>query len=287
MTRAILYPGEYVIPPAIQRFAEAFLALANTDDQGAQVSAATARKAMEALSAKYQNQIAAYWDEANKKALRLLILVMENNPQKSRNEILKRPDIRAILRQPYEQAAARSEALLRKAWDQGEQTAVKHTKAELKTLKADWEGHELDLTLRDALIADLHANAKAMRSRYRDALRDRETAAHRLQVVSEDATRRARYSVQAAIWGVATQVRDTAAAAAGLNKIWIAVLDDQTCSHCKALHATVIGPGDQFPADAGATPLGVYQGALLGPPRHPNCRCVLVLTRLQKSKKQN
>lgn len=283
--KTALVPGEYVIRPglAARRFAEAFVALARADDRKAQVSASVSRKALDALSKTYQDQISKYWEDANKEALRLLVLVMQNNPMKSRDQILRRPDVRAVLREPYVEAAAKSEELLHKAWDEAEKLSVRHAKAEFKILDTGWQGHTLDPALRDALVADLHANAKAMRGRYREALRDREKAAQRLQGVANDGARRARYSIQAAVWGVAAQVRDSACAAAGLNKMWVAVLDDRTCAHCKALHGRVIGPGAQFPADAGGTSLGVYQGVLIGPPRHPNCRCVLVPTKLRKS----
>ena len=47
----------------------------------------------------------------------------------------------------------------------------------------------------------------------------------------------------------------------------------------------VITPGDQFvKAPKGIKPLKVYNDILLGPPRHPNCRCILVATTLKKSK---
>lgn len=267
-------------------FAEAFVALTNSDDKKAQVSAALARKALDALSKKHQKQIAAYWDAASEEALRLLILVMENNPKKTRDQILKRPDVQAVLRKPYEQAAAKSEELLHKAWADAEVLSVKHAKGEFKLLGADWKGHSLDTALLDALVGDLHKNAKAMRSRYSEALSgDLKGSTDKLRLVATDGSRRARYSAQVAVWGVAAQVRDSAAAAAGLNKMWVAVMDSQTCSHCKALNGMVVGPGEEFPVQIeGAPLLKVYMGVLYGPPRHPNCRCVIVATKLQKSK---
>jgi hypothetical protein len=262
-------------------FAEAFVALANSS--GEEISAAALRKALDALSKQYQSQVVALWEQANAEALRLLVLVMENNPKKSRIQILKRPDVKAVLREPYLEAAQRSEELLREAWDKAEAISVKHAKSDFKGLGADWIEHAVDPSLRDALIADLHRNAKAMRMRYAQAMKDPNSPAVRLKSVADDAKTRARYSVQTGVWGIATQVKDSAAQSAGLNKMWIAVLDDATCTHCKALHGMIIGPGEQFPSDAGANPLGVYLGVLFGPPRHPNCRCVLILTKRKKT----
>lgn len=281
---ALLHQSEYVVAlRSIPDFAEAFLALARADDKKAQVAAAVARKALDALSKQYQAQVSKYWDDASTEALRLLVAVMANNPHKSKNEILKRPDIQGVLRQPFLEAAAKSEDALKQAWDEAEQLSVKHTKAEFKMLGEPWQGHTLDPSLQASLIKDLHDNAKAMRARFSEALNS-DSVSQRLQGVANDGSRRARYSVQHAVWGAATQVRESAVAAAGLNKVWIAVLDSATCSHCAALHGTVLGPGEEYPANAGDTPLKVYRNTLLGPPRHPNCRCVLVPTKLQKSK---
>lgn len=273
--------------PVSREFAEAFVALAAAPINQPQLSAAVARKALDGLSQSYQQQIAQYWEDANKEALRLLVLVMQNNPKKTRDQILSRVDVQAVLREPYVLAAAKSEELLHKAWGEAETLAVKHAKADFKLLGEDWKGYELDLALRDALVADLHANAKAMRKRYREAMSDPATARDRLTMVAEDGKRRSRYSIQTAVWGVATQVRDTATFKAGLNKMWVAVMDTHTCSHCKALNGMVVGPGDVFPADAGDTVLRVYRDALYGPPRHPNCRCVIVPTKLKKSKSKS
>lgn len=268
---------------AEREFAASFVALANTPA----VPAAVLRRALTSLSEEYQDQVAEYWEAANKEALRLLVLVMENNPKKTPQQILLRPDVSAVLRQPYLEAAAKSKALLANAWSDAETLAVKHTRAEMKTLGVDWAGHSLDAALLDALTDDLDRNAKAMRDRFRAAMADPARAKARLTGVAEDGKRRARYSTQVAVWGAASEVRDTAADAAGLGKMWVAVLDAQTCSHCKALHGTVLQAGLEFPADAGGTVLGVYRDVLIGPPRHPNCRCVLALVKLKKPKNKN
>lgn len=213
--------------------------------------------------------------------------MLQNNPHKSKDQILKRPDVQSALRQPYEQAAAASEKILKAAWDAAEAETLKKVKGEFKLLKEDWKGHETDKALLDSLVGDLHANAKAMRSRYREILMNPSSKGlgARLLSLGSDARLRASYSTSVAIWGVASQVRDSAFSLAGLNKMWIAVLDGVTCSHCRGLHGMVIPAGRQFPVDVGSKPLKVYKGKLFGPPRHPRCRCVIVgVKRLKKSK---
>lgn len=259
------------------------VALASSDEKKAEVSAALARKSLTALTDKYRAQIEDLWDGANAEAFTHLNLVRQNNPKKPIEEILKRPDVQSALRAPYEAAAEQSEAILREAWEAAEKDAVQKTKGEFKLMKEDWKGHDVDLTLLDSLVADLYANAQAMRSRYHEAL-TREKPSD-LKGITNDVRTRAVYSLSTAIWGVATQVRDSAINNAGLNKMWVAVLDKHTCSHCANLHGTIIGPGKQFPVNAGATKLKVYMGKLLGPPRHPNCRCILVPTKLKILKK--
>lgn len=266
--------------------AELILALASSDDKKAFASAAVARKGLVAVSEKYEKRIEALWEAANKEALNHLNLVMQNNPKTPVETILKRPDVRSALRYPYEEAAKASEKVLREAWDAGEAETVRKVKGEFKLLGETWQGHEADKALLESLVGDLHENAKAMRSRYHEALTKDSSASikKRLTGITNDAKTRSRYSVSTAVWGVASLVRDSAFALAGMNKMWLAVLDDRTCSHCRSLHLTVIKPGQMFAITAGGTKLKAYRNVLLGPPRHPNCRCVIVGTRRKVKK---
>lgn len=273
-------------------FESLLVALTNSDQKKAILSAALARKGLTTLSEKYQKQVEAAWDKANKQALAHMNIVLANNPMKDKDALLKRPDVISALEHPYKQAAQISEGIVRAAWLSAEAEVLKKVKGEFKLIKEDWAGHETDTALLDSLVVDLHANAEAMRARVGEALKNpgsKGTEAA-MRGVTSDARNRASYSTSTAVWGVATQVRDSAFAAAGLNKMWVATtlpngqFDGAVCSHCKGLHGMVIGPGEQFPANAGAMKLKVYKGKLLGPPRHPSCRCQIVGTKLKKSK---
>lgn len=268
-----------------RRMAHLLVALTSADDKKAEVSAALARKRTAAIVAKYQPQVVALWDAASEESLAFLNLILKNNPLKSPQQILARPDVQEALREPYETAAEKSEELLRKAWAESEADSVQMLKGEFKLWKEGWKGHAADLGLLDSLVSDLHKNAQAMRTRYRTALiSPQKDLKASLSGIAKDASRRAGYSLSVAVWGAATSVRDSAYARAGLNKMWVSRMDEKTCTHCVRLHGKVVGPGEEFPKDTpGAAFLKVYGGKLLGPPRHPNCRCVIVGTKLQKN----
>lgn len=263
--------------------AELIVALASSDEKKAVLAAQLARKSLGKIEDKYTSEVEALWDEANSKALNLLAAIRQNNPTKTVDEIFARKDVQAVLSKPFDDAAKKSEELLRKAWSEAEEDSVQKVKGEFKLGGHEWNGHEVDDSVLDSLVGDLFNNAKAMRSRYHEALSNDPS---KLQGVANDSRRRANYSLTVSIWEAATQVRDSAFAIAGLNKMWVAVLDDNTCSHCAALHGTIIKPGDQFPkAPKGTKLLKVYNDVLLGPPRHPRCRCILIATFLKKAKK--
>jgi hypothetical protein len=60
-----------------------------------------------------------------------------------------------------------------------------------------------------------------------------------------------------------------------VRKVWLANLVNNTpCEHCLALHGTEVGLHESFPLKENK--LKVY-GDLLGPPRHPRCRCYLAI----------
>lgn len=268
-----LQPGEFVL--AKRAAASLVIALASAQDKQAEVSAALARKALESISAKYAARAGAFWEAANKDALALLIPVVQNNPGKSPAQIMARPDVLEVVTAPYKEAAAAAAKALREASDEAAADTIKRIRSEFKLSGHEWAGADISDTLVNQFIKDLDANAKAMQARYKAAMKDRETFAVKAQTIASDAARRARYSTSGAVGDTATATRTDAFAKAGLNMMWLSRLDVLTCSVCRDLHGTVIAPGGEFPHGL----LPVYGGFLGGPPRHPNCRCVLVGTK--------
>ena len=60
-----------------------------------------------------------------------------------------------------------------------------------------------------------------------------------------------------------------------LTKVWMTnTLNNVPCSECRRLHGTTVGLHENFPVPTKT--LNIYKD-LQGPPRHPNCRCYLVI----------
>lgn len=279
------------VPPAVRlnvaldrRF---LIALAKDDSPlNALAQAGALRKILSAIGKQHQPKVLAAWEAANTEALNHLAIVIKNNPAKTMEQILARPDVISALTAPYADAAKTSAGILQQAHDQ----AVKAVQKAVGTTA------EPDAALLKTLTKDLHSNAKAMRSRiskillsYEKHPKDVKAA---LKGVSNDVVNRAGMSLTAAVWMPVSQIMHQVSHQQILPKpkkgqkksakkqqpmlMWVAIIDDRTCSHCKALHGTTVKPHTPF-----TTTLKIYaeqmlDGGLVGPPAHPNCRCVLI-----------
>jgi hypothetical protein len=92
-------------------------------------------------------------------------------------------------------------------------------------------------------------------------------------------------SAQAATEAVLAEGRTRNEQGEQLGKMWAARMDGKdpaSCAWCRALHGMVLPLDQEFPHGGpleGHQPPKVYH-SLLGPPRHPNCRCRIVLVPL-------
>lgn len=252
--------------------------LTNNPESRALTNAALARRSTDSIAATTDKQITKIWQDANTEALNFLNLVLGNNNTKTPNQVLARPDVQQALRTPYEEAAAKSEAILRKAWSKAAADALEKGRAEAKSLGLDARDADPEFSedLLDAVISDMRQNAKAMRGRVKDALNSpsgQRTA--RLRGTTDDVVRRARYSAHTALWGVSGLVKEGLARLLGISRMWVAVLDSKTCQNCLNLHGTVVAYKDPFPIPHG---FKVYLDVLHGSPLHVGCRCQIVLT---------
>jgi len=90
---------------------------------------------------------------------------------------------------------------------------------------------------------------------------------------------RARLALQSAAQRGFTDAQDMVYTVHGVeSKMWQADFDNHVpCPTCQALHGTIVSTGGLFPGDRTyADRAPAVFGDLAGPPRHPNCRCILV-----------
>ena len=59
-------------------------------------------------------------------------------------------------------------------------------------------------------------------------------------------------------------------------KRWVSRLAPNTCKYCKALHNVIIPIGESFAVEAKKAGFERVYGGLWGPPLHPSCQCRLV-----------
>jgi hypothetical protein len=197
------------------------------------------------------------WAKQAKRAIDHVLLVIGNNPTQPIQEILARPDIQQALHVPFQEAGA-------------------FTLAQVKEVWAAAGGPDQSDYL-DQLLTDVYKNTVLAPARMQQAMTqgDSSLIQSRMTKVAADLARRNSYSVRVAEVRARTEKDLLAIAALGQRKMWQSKLDESTCSYCAALHGQIIDVLEPFPADAGGTKLRVY-GDLLGPPRHPRCRCRLV-----------
>lgn len=124
------------------------------------------------------------------------------------------------------------------------------------------------------LLADVRRNLRDYKASPRTA-KDRRRAVSRIEhSAGVGATRGYTDSVLA----TGAELRDFGFM---LRKLWLANFENNTpCEFCQALHGKEVALNESFPTDSNL--LKVY-GDLKGPPRHPRCKCrlVILLVRLE------
>jgi hypothetical protein len=154
-------------------------------------------------------------------------------------------------------------------------TAASVANEHVKSLAADSGVHGLNPStistapVLDRILTDISKNLDT----YQDSDRS-DTDLRRLRfrtILSVQAAARKGFTEsQLAVAGV---LRDQGAT---LRKVWMANFVNNTpCDTCKALHGTEVSLGAEFPHGGVKAPK-TFCG-LQGPPRHPNCRCYMLV----------
>lgn len=251
--------------------------------------------ALLAIEQRVRVQIAAQLSNINTRFGAFLgAVVAKTDPHTSATEILSRYDVHEVLTTTLDSAQAEVEDRTRAAYEAAVALALIALAAEFQPL-----GHDVPSTLVppvdyiDALLASVRTAFHAalldihnsIRAAYDGVTGDRATAARVL--TTNAALKRAirRLGVRVTAAGVVAVHRgftETQLAAyrdyekinpyVVIEKRWETTAIDP-CPTCQALDGTTLALDAEF--DRGDT-LPVYRN-LLGPPRHPNCRCRLAL----------
>lgn len=232
-------------------------------------------------------------------AARYLALLTENNPKGSVSAVLSRPDVDAVFTQALDQGRELATEAVREAWGAGPRTEY-----------LDWLLTDVDRSY-DSLTALRAAVREAWHSvppeefqagvtppgtnPAMEAARRRSEAVRRAVMAHGSALAlRNRLSAEVAVIAAQTAARiaDGEEEELAGGKAWKqwrcrrSPPDDRTCYWCRALHGVVIPLHASFPAGEPVDLTGhgrltrpprVYRGILKGPPRHPRCRCCIVI----------
>lgn len=218
-------------------------------------------------------------------AARYLFTLAESDPHVSAADLLARPDVDAALHQVLDRGRELAQDGVRSAW--GSQPHSEYL---------EW------------LLADVdrsYDSLAVLRAGIKEAWRNAPTPAERALTVKwavlahgEDRAVRNRLSAEVAAVATVTEAELAKGAALELagEKAWKRWRcrsdppDEQTCHWCRALHGMVIPLNASFPAGEAADLTGhgrltkppkLYHGVLRGPPRHPRCRCgIIIITSL-------
>jgi hypothetical protein len=224
------------------------------------------------------------WLRESGEAADFLARVMRLSPNKPMSQILAQPDVQAALRVPFLDAATFTEDAIHRAWSYGSMQGYTDARREL----ADQEIDVADLdpigdAMRRRLLADVRRNSTAASRRFRRALGAEDPGAELGRIVREYAMR-ASLGVDAAGRHSHSAAKEQVYRAAArlfkgvIRKVWVTSFSSTTCAMCAALHGTRRDLGEAFPEDRSfGRALTVYGGRLNHPPRHPNCRCRIVL----------
>jgi hypothetical protein len=232
------------------------------------------------------------WLGRGEEVAKHLYLVIRNSQRRGLEQLLARPDVRDITDVLFREAARRTAEEVQEAWERGTALGIEAALDELKLLgiEVDPRGLRLNTTVLDRLMRDVNENAsrttrlirgediipgKHERTRDLVTIRTRESA--RRAGLSVDAA--AKYSQAQAKEAVYRAAQRQAGDGARLYKVWVTRFGPGTCATCAKLHGTRRPIGSPFPVDArfAGPKLGTLAATLGHPPRHPNCRCRIII----------
>lgn len=223
-------------------------------------------------------QALAAWRKAGR-TLQFAVIAAAQKPGMTPSKILRSADVRKALAE-FEKAATKAQAAANRAWSAGRALGAEAAVGQLGTLGLKPVAAPSARAIAPSLLGDINRNARDMRARLVRVLKEEPRPTWAAQIARETgkAGRNVRMSVEAAgTRGVRTSQVEVLKAAGVRRKLWVTRFGSGTCATCASLH------GHIAPIDGGFRYATTFKGTapkpyldLAGPPRHPNCRCVLV-----------
>ena len=203
-----------------------------------------------------------------------------NSMTKTLTNMLTKKSALAEVTLALDELAAQANISVDHAWSEGLEIGKKAGNDLLKQAGLLTQDALVDQGLLAELHKDVERNHSEALLRIKTALQAGDVeVAHK---VVSDLTRRLKLSSDAAARRASTEAALAQYQAAGARKMWVArLIPNVTCSYCTALHGTIVEWNEDFP---GHPKLKSYHG-LPGPPRHPNCGCVVVPVTTTKAKR--
>lgn len=228
------------------------------------------------MAKRHASAVALVWDTQLKQAVDHVVLVLHNNKGQGA-KVAARPDVQYAIEQAIEAAIGLSMDRLDTSWNTGALLGNAMARRQARLVgEPKPKAFAPDAGLLGAFKDDLHAIGAAVQADLDKAIRAEDDeaikkavsgAVLRSRMVGEASTK---YSAQNALGGAME-------ANGGHFKRWVTT-SPVPCSICVALSqlAPILWSAEFPHSSPGLRDLKVYGGVLLGPPRHPNCACVLV-----------
>lgn len=268
--------------------------------------AASQRTALKALEGTARTQVQAAYGSFSTKFAVLLTRVVKNNPMSSADDVLKREDITEALQAVFDQAQQSSRQAIKAAFVSASALGQQAIQSDLSKLGVSAGTPEpLDMAYLNHVLEDLDRNIVAAAEQVvqatiaawdqplpasyheggtstnplRDQSKNRAAAvAKALDKIRADAQLRTELGASVVAQRSFSDAQEASLKSAlavnpgaHLRKIWLAQFKgNNPCPSCAELHGTIVEVGEEFPH--GSFNLPVYRD-LMGPPRHPNCRC--------------